>query len=167
MRYLSTIIFLAIVALIVFGAIQFKDSPFYQTYRTKAENFIQYIKRWGQVKKHNIKMTYDVPSPKEEWMDNEQEVASDRKPPMSLLVTKTKLENFFPDQFVKKLDQSDWDYIFNLIYEPIYDQQGDFKVKRYLTQSEIERELIHSYEFPFSYFQKQHWDHFWNVVLKK
>ncbi|MCF7874072.1 MAG: hypothetical protein K9L84_03365 [Candidatus Omnitrophica bacterium] len=166
MRYLGTIIFIAVIALLVFGAIAFKDSPFYQTYRNKAENLIQYIKRWSQVKKHNIKMDYDIPVPKEEWMTGKKEVIHPRKPPMSLLVAKTKLENFFPDQFVKTLNQDDWDYIFNLIYEPISDKQGDFTVKRYLTKAEIEQELVYQYKFPFSYFRDQHWDYFWKIVLK-
>jgi hypothetical protein len=166
MRYLGTIIFLAIIALIVFGAIQFKESPSYQTYRTKVENFIQYVKQWVGVKKHNIRMTYNVPAPKKEWMTGGQEVTADRSPPLSLLVIKTKLENFFPDQFVKTLKQDDWDYIFSLIYEPVYEQQGDFKVKRHLTREEIEQDLIYNYNSPFSYFKKQHWDYFWNIVLR-
>ncbi len=165
MRYIGSIIFVAIIALFVFGAIEFKDSSSYHLYRARAENLIQYIKQWVRVKKHNIRMTYDVPSPQEEWMTGEQDATAVRKLPMSLLVVKTKLENFFPDKFVRELDQSDWNYIFNLVYEPIYDQQGDFKVKRYLTQEEIEQELINSYSFPFSYFQKQHWDYFWSILL--
>lgn len=165
MRYVGTIIFLALIALLVFGAIQFKDHPYYNLYRTKATNLIQYIKQWIGVKKHNISMTYDLPSPKEEWMTGDQEAIASRKPPMSLLVVKTKLENFFPEKFTKELDQSDWNYIFDLIYEPVYDQQGDFKVKRYLTRGEIEQELTYQYRFPFSYFQKKHWDYFWSVVL--
>lgn len=166
MRYLGTIIFLAIIALIIFGSIQFKDSPLYQTYRTKAENLIQYIKRWGQVKRHNMKIDYSIPAPREEWMTGEQEVISSRNPPMSLLVAKTKLENFFPDQFVKTLKQDDWDYIFSLIYEPVSEKQRDFTVKRYLTKEEIEQDLIYQYDFPFSYFRQQHWDYFWDIVLR-
>ncbi|MCF7871010.1 MAG: hypothetical protein K9L95_02635 [Candidatus Omnitrophica bacterium] len=166
MRYIGSIIFLAFIGLLVFGAIEFKESSSYYRYRAKAENFIQYIKEWFKVKKHNVKLTYDIPLPAGAGSVKNQDTASIRKPPLSLMLVRTKLENFFPDSFVKELDQQDWDYIFSLIYEPVSEKQGDFEVKRYLSQEEIEQELIYQYRFPFARFQRQHWDYFWNVVSR-
>lgn len=179
MRYIGSIIFVAIIALFVFGAIEFKDSSLYHIYKTKSTNLIQYIKQWIDVKKHNMRVTYHLPTPKEKWMVNKESVSDaqwqinedeyipGRTPPLTLLVVKTKLENFFPERFVKELDQDDWDYIFDLIYEPIEEKQGDFMVKRYLTQKEIEQELIYQYKFPFSYFKDQHWNYFWQIVYRR
>jgi hypothetical protein len=166
MRYIGSIIFLAFIALLVFGAIEFKESSSYYNYRAKAENFIQYIKEWFKVKKHNAELTYDLPSAVGRGSVQSQNVSSVRKPPLSLMLVRTKLESFFPDNFVKELDQQDWNNIFRLIYEPVSEQQGNFEVKRYLSQDEIEQELIYQYRFPFARFQRQHWDYFWNVVLR-
>lgn len=162
MRYLGSILFLGLIALLVFGAISFRDSPHYHAYRERATGVIDYLRQWVRVKRHNIEISHRWPT--SDRPDPEQGVLR-RSPPTSLLLVRTKLEEFFPPEFLRTLHEDDWDYMFSLIYQPVDDRQGDFVVKRYLTQEEIEQELIYQYSFPFSYFERIHWSYFWETVL--
>ena len=69
-----------------------------------------------------------------------------------------------PD-FFGKFKYKDWQEFWNIIYEPIEEEQGQFKVKRHRTQEEIEGHLMYYYPEPFSRFRKRQWDHFWSVIF--
>jgi hypothetical protein len=148
--FLNFVLSFVIVFLIIIGAISFKKSHLYQSFREKLDNFYQYIAQFIEVKKHNLSMELSPP----------------RKPPLTLIEKETQLRMFLPN-FFGRFDREEWENFWALIYEPIEETQGAFKVKRYRTKEEIEDYLAYYYPQPFSYFRKQHWDYFWNIVLGK
>lgn len=167
MKYIISVLFFTFLVFITISFINLRGSPYLEEIGARASNAIEYIKQWVQVKRHNIRMTHDLSRFRGPWQDKSEDDIVRRRPPVSLMLARVNLEQFLPSDFVKSLSQEDWDYIFDLIYEPVGEKTGDFTVKRYLTREEIEIELTSQFYYPFSHFQNQHWDRFWSVVLSQ
>jgi hypothetical protein len=155
MKYAGSIISLLVVALLVWGAIEFKDTPAYYSFKAKLDNVFQKIVQYVQVTKHNIMF----------------DVSSERKPPATLIDKEAKLQAFlYPaSEEFQRFDDKDWQqfyaYLWNLIYGATEEEQGSFEIKRHRSKDEIEEQLIHDYPDPFSRLQRQHWNYFWNITL--
>lgn len=147
MKYLGNIIAIIVVGVLVWGAIQFKKSDTYQSLRWKLGNAFQHIKTFINVHKHNISM---------EWSPS-------RKSPLTFIEKEEALRVYIPEVF-GKFDARQWREFWALIYVPIEEKQGSFKVKRYRTKEEIESYLRYKYHNPFAYFEKGHWFVFWNIL---
>ncbi len=149
MRYGGTIVCLALVIVLVFAAIQFKKSPAYYSLQQRSENLLERVKHFIRVKKHNISTEF---------------AAQERMKPLDAVHKETKLRSFLPDVF-GEFTREDWKEFWALLYEPIEEEQGSLKVKRFRSKEEIEDELMYNYSTPFSYFQKRQWDYFWSIIF--
>lgn len=147
MKYFINIIAIIVVVLLVLGAIQFKSSDTYYYLKSRVEYFFQRAKNYVEVKKHNIGM----------------ETAPKRKAPLTFIVQEETLRRYIPHVF-GKFDQQEWNEFWGLIYEPIKEKQGFFKVKRYRSKSEIESYLKNHYPDPFTRFRESNWYDFWNIA---
>jgi len=91
------------------------------------------------------------------------------KKPLSTYAAEEKLTTYFAQEFAS-FNRADWDKFWNFIYGThVTDDYGkDFypKRKRQLTKRELEQALAKEYPMPFSYFNKEHWNAFWQDVVK-
>lgn len=94
----------------------------------------------------------------------------ERHRPVSLLERETELKLYIGQPF-RDFTRKDWARFWNLIYgafpKEAPEKQGLPRKARQLTQGEIASELILRYPNPFSYFQKNHWEMLFSIVLKK
>ena len=155
MKNINVIVSLLVIGLLIWGAVEFRDTPTYYSIKSKVVNAFQYAMQYINVKRHNIAV----------------EVFPERKPPTTFIDKEAKIQAFlYPaSQEFQKFDDQDWRqffaYLWNLIYGSTQEEQGDFKVKRHRSKEEIKEELIYDYPDPFSRLQPQHWNYFWNITL--
>lgn len=155
MKNINVIISLLVVALLIWGAIEFKDTPTYYSFKSKVDNVFQHIVQYVRVTKHNIMF----------------DISSERNPPVSFIDKEAKLQAFlYPaSEVFQKFDEQDWQqfyaYLWNLIYGSTDEEQGSFKVKRHRSKDDIEEQLIYDYPDPFARLQPQHWNYFWSITL--
>ena len=148
MKYFKNIIGIAVVIALALGIINFHKIERVGFLKSKADIWRESIKHKVDVFKHNLSFTF----------------APERKRPLSFLSREAKLSHLAKNVF-GQFDPSQWNGFWNLIYDPIKEEQGNLMVKRYRTQEEIEGYLKHTYSSPFSYFKKEHWDYFWSIVF--
>ena len=91
------------------------------------------------------------------------------KKPLSTYAAEEKLVIYFPEPFGNS-SRGDWDKFWEFIYGThVTDEYGkDFfpKRRRQLTKKELEEVLVKEYPVPFSYFKAQHWQEFWQEIVK-
>ncbi|MDP8289463.1 MAG: hypothetical protein P9M02_00615 [Candidatus Susulua stagnicola] len=148
MKYLKNIIGIAVVIVLALGIINFHKIKELSFLKNKANIWQESAKQKLGIYKHNLSFTF----------------APERKRPLSFLSREAKLVHLAKNVF-GQFDPSEWDNFWNLIYDPIEEEQGQEMVKRYRTQGEIEHYLRYNNANPFSYFKKEHWSYFWNIVF--
>ncbi|MDD3296397.1 MAG: hypothetical protein PHU64_03455 [Candidatus Omnitrophica bacterium] len=146
MKYISNIIAIAIIAGLVYAAVQFKQSDAYHNLRLNADNFFKRADTFVKVRKNNISM----------------EIAPVRKRHISMLEVQANLENWMPQVF-GALGDEDWRQFWDFIYEPISEKQGGFTVKRYHTRQEAESYLKNKYP-DLSYLRENDWSEVWGIA---
>lgn len=148
MKYFKNVIGVTIVVVLILGIINFKTLNERYFSRSTSGKLSKTLKQKVDIFKHNISFAF---SPK-------------RKRPGSLLVRESKLSNFLQNVF-GQFSATEWKNFWDFIFEPIQDEKGFLKVKRYHTKEEVQARLKYHYSNPFSYFKKQHWEYFWEIVL--
>ena len=148
MKYFKNIIGIAIVIALAWGIINFHEIKELDFLKSKADIWRKSIEQKIGVFKHNLSFTF----------------APERKRPLSSLAEESKLSHLAKDVF-GQFDPPQWDDFWDLIYNPIEEEQGGSMVKRYRTQKEIEDYLKYTYSKPFTYFKKEHWDYFWSIIF--
>jgi len=148
MKYFKNIIGIAIVIALAWGIINFHEIKELDFLKSKADIWRKSIEQKIGVFKHNLSFTF----------------APERKRPLSSLAEESKLSHLAKDVF-GQFDPSQWDDFWDLIYNPIEEEQGGSMVKRYRTREEIEDYLKYTYSKPFTYFKKEHWDYFWDIIF--
>jgi len=148
MKYFKNLIGIAVVVGLVLGIINFHKIEKLGFLKSKADIWRESIKQKAGAFKHNLSFTF----------------APERRRPLSFLGREAKLSHLAKNVF-GQFDPSQWNDFWNLIYDPIEEEQGNSMVKRYRTQEEIEVYLEYTYSNPFSYFKKEHWDYFWSIVF--
>ena len=147
MKYIINIIAIVVIALLVFGAIEFKKSNAYYGLQRNIGNLTQTVKNYINVKKHNISM----------------ETAPPRQTPLTFIDKEAALEQYLPEVFASFSEQ-EWRSFWALVYVPIKEKQGKLTVKRYRTQEEVQSILKKRYSNPFSYFDSNYWYEFWSIA---
>ena len=142
------IIVLILTALLVAALITYKNTPQYNKVISYTRRYLAYIPQFFRVFKHNASFVF---SPQ-------------RRKPLIFAEREAELKAYFRQPFIN-FDKDDWRWFWGLIFEPIEEKKGNFKVKRYRSKDEIEDELRYEYSIPFKYFQSQHWQFFWEVVF--
>ncbi|MCK4912383.1 MAG: hypothetical protein KAS05_01530 [Candidatus Omnitrophica bacterium] len=150
MKYLKNIIGIAVIILLALAVINFHKIKELNFLKSNANVWRESVKQKIGIYKHNLSFTF----------------APERKRPLSFLSREAKLIHLAKNVF-GQFDPGEWTELWNLIYDPVEEGQGDNLVKRYQTQEEIEYYLKYTYPNPFSYFQKEHWNYFWNIVFGK
>ncbi|MFH1772161.1 MAG: hypothetical protein ABH872_05020 [Candidatus Omnitrophota bacterium] len=146
-KYLINIIALIVLAGLIVGILQFKDSSAFDSLMQKSEKFTRHIKGFINAQKHNIEM----------------DTSKRRKRPLTLIEKEESLRAYIPDVF-GKFNDSEWKEFWSAIYEPVKTKQGVFSIKRRSTRDEVESYLRNRYPNPFSYFKKNHWDEMWIMI---
>jgi len=147
MKYLVNIIAIIVIALLIWGAIEFKKSNTYYSFQRGLSNFSQRVKNFINVKKHNIGMDISPP----------------RKVPLTFIDKEAALQEYLPEVF-QKFDAQEWKEFWALIYTPIEEKQGRFTVKRYRTREEVESVLKDRYPNPLAYFRENYWYELWSIA---
>jgi len=150
MKYLKNIIGIAVVVAVALFIINFHKIKETGFLTSQAGSWRASVDQKLEIYKHNFSFTF----------------APERKRPLSFLSREAKLIHLAKNVF-GQFDPGEWNEFWNLIYDPVEEEQGDNLVKRYQTQEEIEYYLKYTYSNPFSYFQKEHWNYFWNIVFGK
>jgi hypothetical protein len=146
MRYLGNLIAIIVVVLLVFGAIKFKQSAAYDSFRFQLNEISRFIQNFISVRKHNITM----------------EIKPSRKTPLTFIQIESELAVWMPQVF-EKFTEADWDYFWKLIYEPIKIKKGRFTVKGYRTREEVESILRYKY-YDLSFLNDATWSELWGVA---
>jgi hypothetical protein len=93
-----------------------------------------------------------------------------RSPPVSTLEKETGLKSYVGEPFIS-FSKSDWDGFWNILYGVFPRDYPDNERLpprvRQLTLPEMEEELRKRYPHPFSYFQDEHWQQFWQILFGK
>jgi len=148
MKYFKNAIGVIIVVVLILGIINFKTLNRRHLPQSIPGKLSKTVKQKIDIFKNNMSFVF---SPK-------------RKRPASLLVRESKLSNFLQNIF-GQFSAVEWENFWNFIFEPIQDEKGFFKAKRYHTKEEVQERLRYNYSNPFSYFKKHHWEYFWEIVL--
>jgi hypothetical protein len=146
MKYLGNAIALLLLAAVVFWLVQFKQTQSYGSFRFRLQEITQIAKNFVAVKKNNITMDMNPP----------------RKAPITFIQIESELTGWMPQVF-EKFTQADWDYFWQLVYEPIAVKEGRFKVKRYRNRAEIESMLRYRYS-ALTYLNAATWNELWGVA---
>lgn len=147
MKYFVNIIALILLALVVFGAIIFKESDTYYRWRNQTLAFFDRAEKFINQRKANIALETKPP----------------RKRPLTFIEQEEILSAYIPNVF-GNLSQEDWTRFWDLIYKPISPGKGNFIQKRYLSKDEVERYLIDNYPDPFLNFSREYWHDFWQIA---
>lgn len=101
---------------------------------------------------------------------SEEDSRITRHRPFSLLEKETELKLYIGEPF-KSFTREDFNEFWHLIYgtfpKDIPDREGLPRKTRQLTSDEIAFELMSLYPQPFAYFKSEHWQTFFDIVLKK
>jgi len=148
MKYFKNVIGFIIVVVLILGIINFKTLNNRYFPRSISGKFSQTLKQKVDIFKNNISFIF---SPK-------------RKRPGSLLIRESRLANWLQGVF-GQFSATEWKNFWDFVFEPIQDEKGFLKAKRYHTKEEVQARLKYYYSNPFSYFKAQHWKYFWELVL--
>ena len=146
MQYLVNGIAVLIVALIVFWAIQFTNTPLHSDLMYSIRHAFSGVGKFLETKKANIEL----------------ETSPTRVAPVTFIAKESRLRTFLPTVF-GNFESDDWGQFWALIYTPV-EEKGGFGAKRYRTKEEIESYLRNRYNDPFSYFKDEHWQSFWKII---
>jgi hypothetical protein len=146
MQYVVNGIAVLIVALIVFWAIQFSNSPVHGDIMHSVRHAFDGVGKFIDTKKRNIIL----------------ETSPTRNAPVTFIAKESQLRNFLPTVF-GKFSSEEWSQFWALFYAPV-EEKGAYGAKRYRTKEEIESYLKNTYYDPFSYFKDQHWQSFWSII---
>ena len=105
------------------------------------------------------------------WIDNfNRGFSPGRSRPISTLQREEELQMLVGPPF-RDFQSLDWDKFWNVIYGlfPVdYPENERLPPRaRQLTNPEMQEKLKELYPSPFSYFQDQHWQQFWQIIFKK
>ena len=97
-------------------------------------------------------------------------LSPERSKPNTAIDKEESLKSFVGEPFTT-FRRPDWDEFWNILYGifPVdYSENERLPVKvRQLNYSEMEAKLKEAYPAPFTYFQDQHWQQFWQIVFGK
>lgn len=162
MKHAGSVIFLIIAVFLVVGVVNYRESDSYQAYKTAVSGRLDYLRGWWQAKRQRVSMSFPY------FIEAMQEEAtgdiSVERPHMCRMLLEVKLREFLPREFRQRATQEDWDHIYNIIFRPVRDKEGEFVVKRFLADQEIKEKLINEYYHPFARFSDQDWVRFWHIV---
>ncbi len=147
MKYLTNLIAIGMVALLVFGAIKFKDSNAYNTLRWHIGGFVQKGKNFVEVRKRNIR----------------EELKPSRNRPITLIQAQGELENWLPEVFLEEFSDQDWAQMWDLIYTPEKVKEGGHTVYRYKTREEVQGILRYEH-LGLSYLKDNDWWELWGIA---
>ena len=150
MKYITNLIAIGIVALLVFGAMQFKKSNAYVTLRWRLESFFQRSKNFVEARKRNIR----------------EEMKPARERPITFIQIQGELQNWMPDVFLEEFTDRDWAYMWNLIYKPDRIREGIFYKYRYKSRSEVEA-ILRSQHQNLTYLNDADWWELWSIAKVK
>ena len=146
-KYIGNIIALAVVAGLIFGAIHFKKTDFYQSFKEKTTIPIEKVKEGVEVFKHNLEVERD----------------SERQRPFNTVEIESKLRGSSSKVF-GPFERGDWNEFWNIIFTPIGEKQGSYIVKRYRTKEEVEKYCRDNFE-NFDELGSGDWEYLWGVVF--
>lgn len=149
MKFIVNLIVIAVLAFIVYGVVQFKQTGSYNFFRSKVDESIDFVQKKTSNIKQNVAM----------------ELEGERKRPVTLINQETALMALSPNTF-KDFGPSDWRKFWDVIYDPIR-EGGLFGAKRYRTKEEIKSYLLNNYSGDFSKFRREDWQVFWKIVFEK
>ena len=147
MKYITNFIAIGVVALLVYGAIKFKQSDAYFAMRWHVASFFQKTKNFVEIKKQNIR----------------EEIKPSRKRPLTFIQIQGELENWMPEVFQNQFTDSDWEMMWNLIYVPDKVNDGGFEVYRYKTRGEVQSILRYEHT-NLSYLKDNDWWELWSIA---
>ncbi|MBD3263747.1 MAG: hypothetical protein GF375_01430 [Candidatus Omnitrophica bacterium] len=150
MKYLVNIIGIALIVLLVFAAISFKDTDAYYSFQSFLLKPVDFVKKWIEVIKHNMFF----------------ESTSERREPVTTVKKEVLLAQMAPD-FFGNFDRDDWQKFWGMIYRPVRGREGKFSVKRYRTEEEIQSILMDTNPEVFSRFDASAWQQFWRIIFEE
>ncbi len=149
MKYIVNIIAICILAIVIYGLVQFKETGSYIFLRSKVNKTLNFAKEKATNVKQNIAM----------------DISGERKKPVLLVDKETYLINLSPKTFVN-FGPRDWDKFWDVIYDPIR-EGGVFGAKRYRTKEEIKSYLINNFSSDFSRLRRRDWEILWKIVFEE
>jgi len=145
MKYLVNVLTIAVIALLVWGAVRFKETSSYSLMRYRIDSFFGRVSNFVESKKKSIGVSYSPP----------------RKPnAVTMIEREAKLREFAPWVF-EEWSPEEWNQFWALIYETIDDREDGVRVKRQRTRREVEGYLEGRYSDPFASFTDGDWNEFW------
>ena len=142
MKYLMNLLALIILAGVVFGVIQLRQTKQYSRIARKGASVKESIGQFFKAKEHNIRL---------------ETGGGTRKRPLTFIEQQESLIEMAPNVFADYGDRQ-WNQFWDYVYNPVRRKEGSYTVKRYRSKEEITEFLIEAYPDPFSYFQADHWD---------
>ena len=149
MKYLINLIALAVLAGIVYGIIQFKDSDTFYAWKKSSERSMDKAARFIGGRTNTARA----------------EMFPERKRPLTFIEREEQLRQYLPMVF-KDFTQEDWNSFWSFIFDPVEKKgKGLFAEKHQRSREEIAAVLVDKYPNPFSRFREDHWFYFWQIVL--
>ena len=146
MKYFGNIIAILVIVGLVYGIINFKDSPAYYNTQVIFMRLTSGMRGFINRRKHNIGM----------------EMNPTRRPPLTFIEIESALGLWAPEIFGPLTDE-DWKECWDLIYGQIDIKQGRFTVKGYRSRQEIQSYLRYKYR-NFSYLREPDWSELWGIA---
>ncbi|MBU1113420.1 MAG: hypothetical protein KKH93_06060 [Candidatus Omnitrophica bacterium] len=146
MKYFYNLLAIGVVAFLIWGAIQFKESSSYTTFRWHLGNFFSKTKNFIEVRKHNIK----------------EELKPARKRPLTFIQIEAELTNWAPNALAGFTD-ADWAYLWELVYTPLKVSEGGYKVYRYRSRQEVQS-ILRDKHYSLSVLRDNDWVEFWSIA---
>ena len=147
-RYIVNLVAIGLIVALIFGAINFKNTGKDKFLKKKLNKPLGFVKEAIAVTKHNLTF----------------EFSQKRNKSITLVWQESNLINFSPNLF-GNFNRADWDEFWAVIYDPIKEKKGFFKVKRYRTKEEIRDYLIRLYGDALSFNHYSDWQYFWKIVF--
>lgn len=149
MKYFINLIAIILIVAFTFWILNSSNSPNIVRARMKIGEYMDNVKEYLKIKKHNINIIYDRRSKR-------------YSRPLVTVGRESLLKRYLPDVF-KNFSRKDWDEFWSLIYEPVDEEQGKYIVKRYLTREEI-KDILKSRFVVFSYLSDAYWNIFFDII---
>lgn len=137
---------LAILVLIIVGALAYKKTDSYDLMSQQKEHDIYDFNTSIRVMQYNMRSFFRPPR----TLDGTKRLKAEQD-----------LKQFIPP--FKDFRQSDWKKFWKFIYKPKR-QRNPFAMRRWRTKSEMESFFKGKFENPFANFSPKHWEHFWSVI---
>lgn len=144
LRYLVNILAIVLLAMIVYGVIEFKKKNDTYPFEAKVRGICREFSKFLNTEKTNINMS----------------MAPQRRRPLTFIQREEALRQHTPDLFAN-FSELEWGKFWALIYEPIDEKQGKLTVRRYRTREEVESILREKYSQTLGYFKESQWQEVW------